>query len=274
MVVAPDPPRTVVPPRVGADEAVLAARRAWDQPGVDRYFLSPTGWAVARLAYAPFYVVERTLHEKEGFRDVIEAGPAAEMPLAPLDALNVDEVLTPGTPYDPAALRREAVVLDDTIPLPEAVPGRGPVLDERVRVVYLPLWLVEHRDGWNVHPSVIGGLNGMLLAGRAPVDRLARVPTALAIVYGLALLAAATPWLLPWIVRFLWSLEMLGLLLLALGIGGLFTLLAWSWDQVRFRQELVVEAGRRRREIVNRPARTGPERMRDAFMRVVKRIVT
>jgi hypothetical protein len=36
----------------------------------------------------------------------------------------------------------------------------------------------------------------------------------------------------------------------------------------------VVEAGRRRREIVNRPARTGPERMRDAFMRVVKRIVT
>lgn len=271
-VLADDPPRSVVSPRIEAAAALAAARRGLEQPHVDRRFLRVEAWGAPRLAYAPFYVVERTTARAgDGLRDAIEVAPAAELPHHALDAVAPSSVLGRRAVYDPVSLRRQALVLDVSEPLEHAVPGRTG--EERVEIVYMPVWLIESRGGHNVYEVAVDATGGTLLGGRAPLDALARAPQALAIVYGLAILAASLPLLLDAIVWILAQLELFGLAVICVIVGLLFTLLAWAWDHLRFRHELLVEAGRSRRVFINRPERTGPERLRDGFLRLVKRVV-
>lgn len=272
-VLADDPPRSVLLPRIEAAPALEAARRGLaQQPHVDGRFLRVEAWGAPRLAYAPFYVVERTLTGGgDGLQDSIEVAPAAVLPHHALDAVAPSSVLGRRAAYDPASLRRQALVLDVSESLEHAVPGLTG--EERVEIVYMPIWLIESRDGHNVYEVAVDATGGTVLAARAPLDPLARVPQALAIVYGLAIFAASLPLLLDAIVWILAQLELFGLAVICVIVGLLFTLLAWAWDHLRFRHELLVEAGRSRRIFINRPERTGPERLRDGFLRLVKRVV-
>ena len=273
VLVSPDPPRSVVEPRLDANDALVAARSGWRNDGVDPRFLAPGGWVAPRLAFAPMVVVERTWRDSRGLREAVFLGPGAELPHRALDAVGPESVLGATTAWDPAVLRRRAVVLDLALDAEEVVPAVEGTLASRTSIVYVPVWLAECRDGRNVYASVIDGLTGALLGGRAPVDPLQRAPQALAIVYALAVVLAVAPLARDLVFRFLLNLQLFAVGVLAVAVGALLTALAWAWDHLRFRHEVVVEAGRRRREVVNRPERTGPEKARDFFLAAVRKVV-
>jgi hypothetical protein len=276
-ILADEPPRSVVRPSVTGEQALESARRFLAGPPVDRLVLRQDCWASPRLAFAPFYVVERIAESRGGeLGDTLEMAPAVELPNAALDAVSPSALRSPREPFDPVELRRRAVLFDPVVAVDEAAPvdDEHSTLAERVEVVYLPLWLLEARQGGNVFELVVDGSSGELLGGRAPADPMARAGQAIAIVYGAALILALIPKMGALVV---WLFEQIGtssVVVLAIAVGMLLTSLAWSWDQIRFRHELLVEAGIRRIVAINRPEKTLLERLRDGLLKAVRWLFT
>lgn len=68
------------------------------------------------------------------------------------------------------------------------------------------------------------------------------------------------------LVAFYFQLHWFGGLVLTVGTPGVvFWVLAFAWDRVRFRYEWTGDRLGIRREAVNRPGRTLPEKIRDGF---------
>jgi hypothetical protein len=141
------------------------------------------------------------------------------------------------------------------LPLPAGLT----LLEERVELVFVPVWLVRLRHRGLVHEATVDAVGGGLLEARAPVARGARLGQAVVLLYPLALLLG-----LPGAA---WQRLLVDVLLRlhpAVGLFGLIGLLwlgSWAWDRVRFRYEWLVEGMAGRLEPINRPDRTLPERV-------------
>lgn len=266
--------RRAVLPALGEREALAAARRCWEGPMVPEGFSMRSLVEAPRLAFLAFYEVERTL-EREGsarrvLLETLDRAPAVSLPGFRIEALDphaIEGSIEP-IPFDPAALQRRGLVFDPSRSVGEAVPVDPAVklLEERVAVVYLPVWFVRCRYGRNLYEVAVDGATGAVLRARAPAVRDLRLPQAIAAVYLLAFASA-----------FFFKAGLTTLLLLLKlrevgAIGGLFLLaglawlLAWAWDRIRFRYEVVIEGDARKLVAINRPERTAPEKVRDGLI--------
>jgi len=262
--------RQAIEPKAGAAEALAAAVACWLRRGVPRSFRNPAAWDAPRLVFAAFYEVERSYGSGEGSVEVLEAGPAVTMSVAPLDLLPLEALAVhPRQAFEPAAMQRRAVVLDPSLTLDQAVPARqgSTLIEETGRVVYLPLWLLHRRYGRDVYQTLVDGSTGRVLGGRAPIERSARLPGAIAAIYLLGLLAASMPRAGFWYVKALFRIhEVAAIPATLVSLAGLAWLLAWAWARIRFRWELVLEGSASRFVAFNRPERTLPEELRDAIL--------
>lgn len=260
--------RESLPPAVDAAAARAAAETCWSAPLVPPAFAAEGRDEDPRLLWVAFYEVERTFVIAAGgpgkIVEAIERAAAADLPEVPIAALSRDALddRSRRVPFRPADLQRRGLVFDPSREVAEALPTRGRnVLDERVRVVYLPLWAVRRRWGRNVYDVWVDGTTGRVLRGRAPAERTARLPQAIGALYLLAFAIAILPAAGLTIVRLLFHLEEAGLAGGLFGLAGLFWLAAWSWDRVRFRYETLVEGPERRLVAINRPKHTLPEKI-------------
>jgi len=263
------PARRVLRPRQSAQAAAETAARAF------RHDMAPPGFPgrnePARLLYVACYEVERTLVGGAGHVvETLARGLAAKPRELGLERLDLNAVLAGASleSFDPSELQREALVFDPLRRVADVLPVVGGLrlLEERVVVVYVPVWLVRCRYRGRAYEAVIDATLGALLTSRAPVERTARLGQAVALLYPLGLVAGvpvdAWPRVLEVALRIhpIWILWVLGALLF---------LLSWTWDRVRFRYELVREADQARLDPINRPDYTLPERVGRFLLRLV-----
>jgi hypothetical protein len=258
-----EPARRLVAPRI--DEATARARAL----AAFRHPLAPPGFpgrvAEALLVWVACHEVERELLAAPHLPvvETLERGIAARASLPGLARLPVDAILQGEVrrPFDPEALMDGSIVLGavrrpkDALPLPAGLT----LLEERVELVFVPVWLVRLRHRGLLHEATVDAVGGGLLEARAPVARSARLGQAVALLYPLALLLG-----LP---GRIWARLLVDVLLrlhpavtFFLFIG-LVWLGSWAWDRVRFRYEWVLEGTQGRLEPINRPDRTLPERV-------------
>ncbi len=270
------PPRLTVPETVGAERARARALSAWHGPLVETGFPSRARIDEPHLIFVAFYEVERTLARGPAIVESVESVPAVEVAELPVAALRT-ALADPGEriAFDPLELQTQGTVFDPAIdaksltPLPQGNP-LPVLLEEVVRVVYVPFWIVRCRYRRNLYEASVDGTTGELLEARAPAPRTARLPSAIAVLY---LLAAVTALLgkvglnhLLLLIR----LRELGLGAAAAFLAGLAWLTAWSWDRIRFRWEVLTEGSTHRLVAVNRPPKTLPEKAADAFFATAK----
>lgn len=273
--------RYAVAPRIGRDEALRIARGCWEKPPVLPSFLVGGRIEPPRLLYVSFYEVERTgTFESPGKHVVFETldhVPATEIH-------GVEPALLDGVvfrdhqalrAFDPTELQREGLVFDPSRGVGEAAPHdpRMHVLEERIAIVYAPLWVLRCRHGRNLYEVSVDATTGSVLRGRAPAERTARLPQAIGALYALGLaialvIAAGSDGL-----RLLLGMREAGLFVGFLLLAGLAGLAAWAWDRVRFRYEVVMQKDARRLAAINRPARTAPERVRDGLFAVALKML-
>jgi hypothetical protein len=269
-------PRRAVLPRVDAGQAARAARACWEGPLIPSAFLTSARIEPPRLLFVAFYQVERTLvRPVEGRSVVIESldrAPAVVLPDFRLDRLDL-RVLAESEgqiPFDPLSLQRKGMVFDPSRTVVESVRVEPEleVIEERVEVVYLPVWLVRCRLRSNFYEVTIDGTSGAVLRGRAPVERTARLPQAVGALYLLALASAFVPMGGPRTLAVLLRLHEVGIGAGLFLLAGLAWIVAWSWDRVRFRYEVIVEGQERRLAAIARPERTLPEQVSEGLARL------
>jgi len=251
--------REVILPRIEAAEAVRRARSALAHPQTAPRYLAEGHWEEPRLVFVALYEVERTLADRRGRRtEVREIAPAVRMAELPADQLHLASLAgRERAGYDPVSLQRRGAVIEPALAVDEALPAPGTtrVLEEQVRVVYAPIWVLECRLGRNVYPATLDATTGRLLAGRAPARRTARLGQALATLYALAFLLACLPIVLPWylaLIRHVGEAAVIGLF----AVGGLGAMLSAAWDRIRFRYEVVGQGEGARLRPINRPEAT------------------
>ena len=109
-------------------------------------------------------------------------------------------------------------------------------------------------------------MSGSVLQARAPMERSTLLPEAVFFTYVFAFVFGMP---LSWwgkLVALYFELHPIGGLILTVGTPGVvFWILAFAWDRVRFRYEWTGDRLGVRREPVNRPGRTLPEKIRDGF---------
>jgi hypothetical protein len=272
-LVEDQPVRESVRPRLTREDAVAATRAFWEGRKVPRAFLAESSVEEPILVFVPFHERVRTLvlrgNDGPAFVDRPSFAPAVRVPGVPiekLDALSASGA-TKRESFDAAALQRRALVFDPTEEAPSvpAISG-ATVVEDRAGLVWLPVWLVRCRHARNLYEAVLDGTSGSVLHARAPMERSILLPEAIFFTYVLAFVFGMP---LSWwgkLVVFYLELHPIGGLVLAVGTPGVvFWVLAFAWDRVRFRYEWTGDRLGVRREPVNRPGRTLPEKIRDGF---------
>ena len=268
--------RFSVLPRVGGEQAMALARACWAGQGVAPGFLSRAAVDAPRLLFLAFYEAERSAIAGTGRGSVLvearQHAPAVDVPGVPVAALD-RAVLADASrhvPFDPRLLQARGLVFDPALPPRQALPHdpRTELLEERLTVVDLPMWVVRCREGRSVYDAAVDATTGALLGARAPADRTARLPQTIGSLYLLALVPAFVLVLGGDVVRTLLQLHEVGLAVGGLALAALAWLVAWAWDRIRFRYEVVHEGTSRRLEPINRPVRTAPEKVRDVLIRM------
>lgn len=266
-----EPVREAILPARGRAEAVAAARDFWKRKWVPGGFAADGTLDEPILVFAPFYEVERTVSSWEKGRTIVSdrlvRAPAVKIPGVPLESVETGGVLgeAPRVPFDPAALQRRGLVFDPD----QESPGTdgAAVVDERLALVWIPVWLVRCRFARNLYEAAVDGTTGAVLAGRAPTERSARLHEAIAFVYLLAFLIGMPARAWGRLFEFLSNFDELGLAA-ALFIPGLLVwLLAFSWDRLRFRYEWAGDGRAAKLVAINRPEKTLPERVRDGLFK-------
>jgi hypothetical protein len=252
------PARSVVGPVTPPAEAAAGALAAWRHP------LAPAGFPgrpePPRLLFVACFEVERTLTRRPDNGNYVTETLGRALATFPeglgIESLDLDAVLdgAPRRPYDPRQVQRQGLVFDPARYLATALPTPPGLVvrEERVEIVFVPVWLVRCRHRGDRYEASVDAVTGRLLRSRAPVERGARLGQSVALLYPIAALLGATrisPLMFEIAIR-------MHLFFLIWGLGGLFLLLAWAWDRVRFRFEWVVERGAGRLEPLNRPDST------------------
>lgn len=274
-----EPVREAVLPAQGREEAVAAARTFWERKWVPEGFAADATLEEPVLLFAPFHEVERTVSTGEGrgasVSDGLVRSPAVKIPGVPLSDIDVVAALekAPRVPFDPVALQRRGVVFDPSEKRPD--PASGKVLEERLALVWVPVWLVRCRFTRNLYEVAVDGTTGAVLAGRAPTERSARLREAIGFVYLLAFLVGMPLWIwgriLYWIIG---TFEDAGIVI-ALAIPPLLvSLLAFSWDRMRFRYEWVGDGRAVKLVAINRPEKTLPEKVRDRLLQLLQAVAS
>lgn len=267
------PVRESIRPALDRDEAVARTRAFWEGRKVPRSFLAEGSVEEPILVFVPFHERVRTfvLRPREGpvFVDRPTFAPAVRIPGVPLEKLDAASAsgATPREPLNAAVLQRRAVVFDPTEEAPKTpTTSGGTVVEEKAGLVWLPLLLVRCRHARNLYEAAIDGTSGSVLHARAPMERTILLPEAVFFTYVFAFVFGMP---LSWwgkLVAFYFQLHWFGGLVLTVGTPGvLFWVLAFAWDRVRFRYEWTGDRLGVRREPVNRPKRTLPEKIRDGF---------
>lgn len=274
-------PRRALLPVLDSSGALAAARGCWEGPMVPRGLTTTARIDSPRLAFVAFWEVERTAAHDGSERTVLveslRLAPAVRIPGVPVEAVASGAPRASGEwiPFDPIRMQRLGLVFDPSLDAIEAVPPDPfeRILEERVSVVYLPVWIVRCRYGRNLYEVVVDAVDGSILRGRAPAVRDARLPQAIAAVYLLALSLALI--VREGLYALVWALGLQGVGVVGglLALAGLAAVAAWTWDRIRFRYEVVVEGPTRRLEAINRPARTAPEKIRDALVDRARRVL-
>ena len=196
--------------------------------------------------------------EKEDTRviqqEYVRIGPGCDLPELGVDRIPLEVMRRGATPaalepYDLVALQSRATVFVPTKPpagfaddAQRRVKVRGDrtgVVEQRLKILYYPVWLARYRHAGRPYEIAVDGVSGKILRARAPVQ----IRLAAAVAIG-ALAVAALCFGRP--VRQLigagfaagstygWIIGLLGTLV-ALGLGGAVALLlAWvGWDTFR-----------------------------------------
>jgi hypothetical protein len=269
-------PQRMALPRVDAGAAEAAARRAWNDPRIPARFREQARLAPPRLLFVPVLEVERTSVSRAGAKPMILESvrrvPAVDLPDLPLGRLDLQAAGAAATlPLDRAALQERGEVLDpDRAADDEAVDPRVEVLEERTEVVHVPVWRVRARYGRNHYEVAVDALSGAVLGGRAPAERTARLPQAIAALY---VAAAATAWASTMGRRsasLLIQIHELGVILVAVLAVVLLGVFSWSWDRVRYRYEVVIDGDEALLRGINRPEHTWLERARRGIQTFIR----
>ena len=137
---------------------------------------------------------------------------------------------------------------------------------KRQGLVWLPVWLVRRRYARNLYEAALDGRSGSVLQARAPMERSALLPEAVFFTFVFAFVFGMP---LAWwgkLVYFYFQMHPIGGLILTVGTPGvIFWVLAFAWDRIRFRYEWTGDRLGVRREPVNRPGKTLPEKVSDGF---------
>ena len=267
------PVREAVRPVLGREEAIAATRSFWEGKKVPPSFLADGSVEEPILVFVPFHERVRTfsLRAQEGpaFVDRPSFAPAVRIPGVPLEKLDALSAAgaAPREAFDATALQRRALVFDPTQEAPPVAAISGAtVVEERAGLVWLPVWLVRCRHARNLYEAALDGMSGSVLQARAPMERSTLLPEAVFFTYVFAF-AFGMP--LSWwgkLVALYFELHPIGGLILTVGTPGVvFWVLAFAWDRIRFRYEWTGDRLGVRREPVNRPGRTLPEKIRDGF---------
>jgi hypothetical protein len=267
------PVREAVRPALDREEAVAATRAFWEGRKVPRSFLADGSVEEPILVFVPFHERVRTfsLRAQEGlsFVDRPSFAPAVRIPGVPLEKLDAFSAsgAAPREAFDAVALQRRGLVFDPTQEAPPVAAISGAtVVEERAGLVWLPVWLVRCRHARNLYEAALDGMSGSVLQARAPMERSTLLPEAVFFTYVFAFVFGMP---LSWwgkLVALYFELHPIGGLILTVGTPGVvFWILAFAWDRVRFRYEWTGDRLGVRREPVNRPGRTLPEKIRDGF---------
>lgn len=266
-----EPVREAILPAVSREQAVAAARAFWKMKWVPSGFGADGTLEQPILVFAPFFELETTVashhNSPRGGADQIVRAAATPVPGVPLGQLDADAVLggAARVPFDPSALQRRGLVFDPT----EAPPARaGDVLEERLAIVWVPVWIVRCRFARNLFEAAVDGTTGATLGGRAPTERAARLHEAIGFVYLLAFLIGMPARAWGGVLEFLSNFDQAGLVAMLLIPGLLAWLLVFAWDRVRFRYEWAGEGRVVKLVPVNRPEKTLPEKVRDGLFKI------
>ena len=266
-----EPVREAILPALSREQAVAAARAFWTMKWVPRAFGADGTLEEPILVFAPFFELETTSSSgrrgSKGGIDRLVRTPAVTVPGVPLAAVDAEAVLgaAPRVPFDPSALQRRGLVFDPGL----EPPARGEsVVEERLAVVWVPVWLVRCRFARNLYEAAVDGTTGTVLSGRAPTERSARLHEAIGFVYLLAFLIGMPARAWGALFEFLSNFDQAGFVA-ALAVPGLLVwLLVFAWDRTRFRYEWCRDGRDLKLVAINRPARTLPERVRDGIFKV------
>ncbi len=260
------PPRSVIDPLIAPGDATTLALSSWRHP------LAPPGFPgrpePPRLLFVACFEVERTLTRPDGYVTETLGRALATFPAGyGIEDLNVDAALdAPRRAYDPHEIQQRGLVFGAARYLATALPA-PPGLDvreERLELVFAPVWLVRCRHCGDRYEAVVDAVSGRLLRSRAPVERSARLGQSVALLYPVAAILGAVR-----LSRLTVEIAVrMNPLLWIWAVGGLFLLLAWAWDRVRFRYEWLVAGERGRLEPLNRPDRTVLDRVVGLFFSV------
>lgn len=265
-----EPVREAILPALSREQAVAAARASWAMKWVPRSFGADGSLEEPILVFAPFFESETTASSgrkgSKGSVDRVVRTPAVDIPSVPLSAVDPEAVLGGArrVPFDPSALQRRGLVFDPGLTPPAR--GEG-VVEERLAVVWVPVWLVRCRFARNLYEAAVDGTTGAVLSGRAPTERSARLHEAIGFVYLLAFLIGMPGRAWGSLFEFLSNFDQAGLVA-ALFIPGLLVwLLVFAWDRTRFRYEWCRDGRVVKLVAINRPARTLPEKVRDGLFK-------
>jgi len=266
-----EPVREAILPALSREQAVAAARAFWTMKWVPRAFGADGTLEEPILVFAPFFESETTASSgRKGSRgglDRLVRSPAVAIPGIPLAAVDVEAVLGEAkrVPFDPSALQRRGLVFDPG----SEPPARGEnIVEERLSVVWIPVWLVRCRFARNLYEAAVDGTTGTVLSGRAPTERSARLHEAIGFVYLLAFLIGMPVRAWGALFEFLSNFDQVGLVA-ALFIPGLLVwLLVFAWDRTRFRYEWYRDGRAMKLVAINRPEKTLPEKVRDGLFKV------
>lgn len=268
------PPRSAITPSLSPAEAARLALASW------RHSLAPPGFPgrpeTPRLVFLACFEVERTLASRQsGFVTEMRSRIPAVLPEElGVESLDVEAVLERGErhPYDPREVQAGALVFDPVRSLEIALPPPPglTLLEQRVEVVFAPVWIVRCQHRGRRYTAAVDATCGRLLEARAPVERSARLGTAVLLLFPVAAAAGlpGTAW--PWLGEV--AIRMPPLLTLWI-VGMAALLVGWAWDRVRFRYEWVEGPSGARLEAVNRPERTWLERISGGLLRMPRPII-
>ncbi len=266
-----EPVREAIPPVLSREEAVAAARASWAMKWVPAAFGADASLETPILVFAPFFELETTSasgrRDSKAGMDRLVRTPAVAIPGVPLAAVDAAAVLGEGrrVPFDPSALQRRGLVFDPGL----EPPARGEnVVEERLSIVWIPVWLVRCRFARNLYETAIEGTKGTILSGRVPTERSARLHEAIGFVYLLAFLIGLPVRAWGALLRFLLNFDEAGLAAMLFIPGLLVWLLVFAWDRTRFRYEWCRDGRAVKLVAINRPGKTLPEKVRDVLFRI------
>lgn len=267
-----EPVREAVMPVKTREEVVSAARAFWKRKWVPEGFAADATLEEPILVFVPFHEIERTLapasSDHGSASERLVRAPAVKIPSLPLENVEAESVLDEArrVPFDLPALQRRGLVFEAD----EKAPDRdgGTVLEERAGLVFIPVFLVRCRFVRNLYEAAVDGTTGRVFFGRAPTERSARLPQAIAFIYLFAFLVGMP--LRGWgmVLQFLANFDEAGLVIGLFIPGLLVWLVAFAWDRLRFRYEWALEGRAVKLVPINKPEATLPERVRDGFFKV------